>query len=126
MNASASRRLAWALCALTIGLATARLTLAIVDPASSDSSSGPSVPGGGVPVAAFEALVLVMLAIIGAVVASRQPHNPIGWIFGVISLSLGLLILSAPVTTPCRSMFPNRAGTPCSSRGWPAGSGSQP
>ena len=95
MNASASRRLAWALCALTIGLATARLTLAIVDPASSDSSSGPSVPGGGVPVAAFEALVLVMLAVIGAVVASRQPHNPIGWIFGVISLSLGLLILSA-------------------------------
>ncbi|MEJ7786528.1 MAG: histidine kinase N-terminal 7TM domain-containing protein [Solirubrobacteraceae bacterium] len=95
MSASAARRVAWALCALTIGLATARLALAIIDPASSDSSSGPRVPGGGVPVAAFEALVLVMLAVVGAVVASRQPHNPIGWIFGVISLSLGLLILSA-------------------------------
>jgi len=95
MNASAARRVAWALCALTIAIAAARFTLAIVDPASSDASSGPSVPGGGVPVAAFEALVLVMLAVIGAVVASRQPRNPIGWILGVISLSLGLLVLSA-------------------------------
>jgi len=94
MNASAARRVAWALCALTVGLAAARFTLAIVDPASSDASSAPTVPGGGVPVAAFEALVLIALAVIGAVVASRQPRNAIGWILCVTPLSLALLILS--------------------------------
>ncbi|MEO7118020.1 MAG: hypothetical protein ABIZ34_03505, partial [Candidatus Limnocylindrales bacterium] len=68
---------------------------AIVDPASSDASSAPNVPGGGAPVAAFEAVVLIALAVIGAVVASRQPRNAIGWIFCVIPLSMGLLVLSA-------------------------------
>ena len=92
-----ARWLAWALATLTIVIAASRLTLAIVDPASSDSSSGPHVPGGGVPVAAFEAFLLVMLAVIGAVIASRQPRNAIGWIFCVIPLSLGLLVLSAHV-----------------------------
>ena len=90
-----ARVLAWGLAALTIVIAVSRLTLAIVDPASSDSSSGPDVPGGGVPVAAFEAFLLVMLAVIGAVIASRQPRNAVGWIFCVIPLSLGILVLSA-------------------------------
>jgi len=90
-----ARLVAWGLCSITVVIAAARLTLAIVDPASSDSSSGPTVPGGGVPVAAFEAFLLIMMAVIGAVIASRQPRNAVGWIFCVIPLSLGLLILSA-------------------------------
>jgi hypothetical protein len=90
-----ARLSAWGLCSITMVIAVARLTLAIVDPASSDSSSGPNVPGGGVPVAAFEAFLLIMMAVIGAVIASRQPRNAVGWIFCVIPLSLGLLILSA-------------------------------
>jgi hypothetical protein len=49
--------------------------LAIADPESSSATSGPQVPGGGVPVAAFEALVLAALGVVGAVVASRQPRN---------------------------------------------------
>ena len=78
------RTLAWALCATTISIAIAHVVLAIADPASVDSSSAPGMPGGGVPVAAFEAFVLMMLAVIGAVVASRQPRNTIGWILCVI------------------------------------------
>ena len=92
-----ARLLAWSLCSITMVIAAARLTLAIVDPASSDSSSGPHVPGGGIPVAAFEACLLVMLAVIGAVIASRQPRNAVGWIFCVVPLSLGLLVLSVHV-----------------------------
>jgi hypothetical protein len=92
-----ARLFAWSLCSITIVIAAARLALAIVDPASSDSSSGPHVPGGGIPVAAFEAFLLVMLAVIGAVIASRQPRNAVGWIFCVIPLSLGLLVLSVHV-----------------------------
>ncbi len=84
---------AWALCALTVMLAAARLGLAIMDPESSSNAGNPDVPGGGVPVAALEALMLVALGVVGAVVASRQPRNPVGWILCVIPVSLGLLIL---------------------------------
>jgi hypothetical protein len=85
--------LAWAVCGLTVTIAAARLGLAIADPESSSRASNPEVPGGGVPVAAFEAVVLIALGVIGAVVASRQPRNPVGWILCVTPLSLGLLIL---------------------------------
>ena len=90
-------RLAWAVCGLTVTLAAARLGLAIADPESSSADSAPLVPGGGVPVAAFEALVLTALGVIGAVVASRRPRNAVGWILCVIPLSLGLLILGSHV-----------------------------
>src|SRR5919106_2777627 len=85
--------LAWAICGLTVTLAGARLGLAIVDPESSSSSGNTSIPGGGIPVAAFEALMLTALGVIGAIVASRQPRNPVGWILCVSPLSLGLLVL---------------------------------
>ena len=84
---------AWAACGLTVALAAARLGLAIADPESSSNASHPSVPGGGIPVACFEALVLTALAVIGAAVASRQPRNPVSWILCVTPLSLGLLVL---------------------------------
>jgi hypothetical protein len=91
------RLVAWGACTITISIAVIRVVLAIVDPASSDSSGTPGhhVPGGGTPVASFEALVLVLLAVIGAVVASRQRRNTVGWILCLIPMSLGLLILSA-------------------------------
>jgi hypothetical protein len=85
--------IAWVACGLTVILAAARLWLAIAEPESSSTASNPDVPGGGVPVAAFEALVLTALGVIGAVVASRQPRNPVGWILCVTPLSLGLLVL---------------------------------
>ena len=88
---------AWTLCLATVVVASARLVLAIVDPASSDDASAPQVPGGGVPVAAFEVVVLVVIAVTGAVVAARQPRNPIGWIFEAIAFFLGVLILSSHV-----------------------------
>ncbi|HWJ10338.1 MAG TPA: hypothetical protein VNS46_13240 [Nocardioides sp.] len=89
---------AWGVASATVVLALTRVTLAVLDPASSDagSTTGPErVPGGGVPVAAFEATVLVLLAVVAALVASRRPENPIGWILEVIPLALGVLILSA-------------------------------
>ena len=78
---------------MTVALAAARLGLAVADPESSSSASGPGVPGGGVPVALFEAVVLGALAVVGAVIASRRPRNAIGWILSAIPLSLGVLVL---------------------------------
>lgn len=73
-------------------VASGRLVLAIIDP---DVSNDPRVPGGGVPVAAFEVMALVAIAVVGAVVAWRHPRNPIGWIFSAIAFFLGVLILSS-------------------------------
>ncbi len=86
---------AWTLTFVTCLIALTRVVLAIVDPASSDSSSAPTVPGGGVPVAVFEAVVLIALAIIGGVLAARAPRNAIGWILSVIPFSLGVVILGS-------------------------------
>jgi hypothetical protein len=95
VNGRAARVLAWSIGTTTILVAVTRVVLAIVDPASSDGSNGPTVPGGGWPVAVFEAIVLVAVAVIGAVVAARQPRNAVGWILCVIPFSLGVLILCA-------------------------------
>ncbi len=88
---------AWVWCGATVAIAGARIVLAIIDPASSDAASGRDVPGGGVPIAAFEAVVLITVAVTGAVVAARQPRNAVGWILAVIPLSLSVLILCSHV-----------------------------
>jgi hypothetical protein len=66
---------AWGLCGLTGLLAATRLVLTIVDPGAAD----PSGFGGSVPMAAFELSAFTALAAIGALVASRQPRNAVGW-----------------------------------------------
>jgi signal transduction histidine kinase len=42
-------------------------------------------------------VALAAIAVIGAVVASRQPRNPVGWILSAIAFFLGVLILSSHV-----------------------------
>jgi hypothetical protein len=88
---------AWSLALVTCLIAIARVVLAIVDPAASDQSSATNVFSGGVPIAAFETVVLITIAVIGSVVAARQPRNVVGWILCVIPLSLGVLIVSSHV-----------------------------
>ncbi len=78
-----------------MAVAGARVVLAIADPASSDAASAPSVPGGGLPIALFEGFTLMAMAVVGAVVASRQPRNPIGWLLSAIAFFLGVLIFAA-------------------------------
>ena len=88
---------AWGLAVETGLIALSLLVLAIFDPARSDPSIAANVPGSGVPIAAFEAVVLITIAVIGAVVAARQPRNLVGWILCVIPLSLGVLIVASHV-----------------------------
>jgi hypothetical protein len=92
-------------CVLTIGLALGSLVLAIVDPNSGGpehvSSSGPApndAPSSGyVPYAALSAVVFSGFALVGAVVATRRPRNPVGWCFGAGALLWSTGVLSSGV-----------------------------
>jgi hypothetical protein len=83
-----SRCLAWGACTVTTTLAIACVVLAIIEP---DVPTGSSGGGDGVAVSALGALMLTSLALVGAVVATRQPRNAVGWLLGLIPLSFGLL-----------------------------------
>ncbi len=84
---------AWTACALSATFATARLALAIADPDSAGTAVDGRVPGGGIPLALVELVVLIAFAVIGAVVASRQPRNPVGWFLCATPALLGLGLL---------------------------------
>ena len=73
--------------------------------------------------AAFETLTLALIAIIGAVVASRQPRNPIGWILGLIALWIGVVIIASHVYWALAFEDPTPSGLAVFSRGSPPGSG---
>ena len=88
-------RLAWVVCGVILAVVATRLVLAIIDPASSDSSGDPAVPGGGVPMAMVEVAFISAIAVIGAVVAYRRPENPVGWIFSAIALFFALTVVVA-------------------------------
>ena len=83
-----SRCLAWGACAVTTALAIACVVLAIIEPEVPPGTSG---GGDGVALSALGALMLTSLALVGAVVATRQPRNAVGWLLGLIPLSFGLL-----------------------------------
>ncbi|MDX6555389.1 MAG: hypothetical protein QOD86_1584 [Miltoncostaeaceae bacterium] len=73
MSPAAARRLAWSLWAVAVALAVAGLVLAIVDGDAGES-------GGGAGLAIVLAVPVVVLPTIGALVASRRPGHPVGWI----------------------------------------------
>ncbi|MFQ5859421.1 MAG: hypothetical protein ACE5LU_27810, partial [Anaerolineae bacterium] len=76
--------LAWALVVLYVVLETVGLTLQVV----TDRPIEP-VPGG-FPVLAISAVALGVWCVIGAVIVSRHPRNPIGWILCVIPITDGM------------------------------------
>jgi hypothetical protein len=97
--------LAWAVCALTVALALGSLVLAIADPNSGGpahvSPSGPTAndepDGGYVPYAGLSTVVFSGFALVGAVVATRRPRNPVGWFIGAGALLWALGVLSSGV-----------------------------
>ena len=82
-----SRVLAWSLCALTLAAGVFSGVLSIMD-AGTDWSAilppGASPPSEGVAVSVLDVAWLVGFAVVGALVASHQPRNPIGWVLGAI------------------------------------------
>ena len=74
---------AWALCGLGVVMMVAG---AVIDEATNAPSDEPFIEG--------VLLLLAFLAfpVLGALVASRQPRNAIGWIFIAIGLGIGFLV----------------------------------
>jgi hypothetical protein len=90
MNARAAPWLAWTLCALCVALATASLILALLNghtPGEIFLAWGSSTAGG----LAALATETVSFSVVGALIASHRPENPIGWIFLAEGFCYGLL-----------------------------------
>jgi hypothetical protein len=104
-RSSATTRLAWAICALTVALTISVVVLAVVDPnvggPKHASPSGPTPQdksdGGYVPYAALSALVFSAFAVVGAVVAARRPRNAVGWLIGAGALLWTVGVVSSAV-----------------------------
>src|SRR5262245_23250230 len=83
-----ARRLAWSIAALSLTLTVAGLAASLL--ALVQSTDQRWLP----PHLWFSPLVTITFSVVGALVASRQPHNPIGWICGIIGLLSGLTLLA--------------------------------
>ncbi len=87
MSRRAAAWLAWALCALSLALLVGGIALSgAVSSAVPDLPSGETEDGGVVAIL----ITLLPFSVVGAIVASRQPHNAIGWLFCSVGVTLGL------------------------------------
>jgi hypothetical protein len=85
---TAASRLAWSLVALAVALLAGGIALA-----STTRSPELELPYGSVGDADYVVLALATVltfTVVGAIVASRHPRNPIGWIFCTLGLVTGL------------------------------------
>jgi two-component system, NarL family, sensor kinase len=80
------RRLAWSLAGLSVLLAVAGLAGSLLVLVQSDSQG--QLP----PHLWFSPLSTVAFAVVGALVASRHPRNPIGWICSTVGVFIGLTL----------------------------------
>jgi signal transduction histidine kinase len=87
MNARAAAWLAWSLCVLCVALATASLILALLN----GRTLGEIFLAWDGPTIATLLTETVSFSVIGALIASHRPENPIGWIFLAEGFFDGLL-----------------------------------
>ena len=79
--------LAWSLCLMSVTLAAASLILALLNGRTLDDIF---LARGGPPIAHL-AIIAVSFSVVGALIASQRPENPIGWIFLADGFFYGLV-----------------------------------
>jgi hypothetical protein len=87
ISARVAAWLAWSLCLMSVALAAASLILALLNGLTLDDIF---LARGGPPIAHL-AIVAVSFSVVGALIASQRPENPIGWIFSAVGFFYGLL-----------------------------------
>jgi hypothetical protein len=80
-------RVAWIICAFCLGLATIDLVLVALNSSHPDIRIPEPWPAHMVSAVAFSS--------VGAVVGSRRPENPIGWLFCAIGVFAAIVLLSS-------------------------------
>jgi hypothetical protein len=83
------RRLAWGICLLTLAVVASAIVLVVINRESIHGLDDASQ---------IEIVLPIGCAILGGLVASRQPRNALGWIFLAISFANGLPGLSDQYT----------------------------
>jgi hypothetical protein len=84
----------WAIAASAAALALSRLALVIADAGGPRELAGVTSPELSPAIAALDAFTLAVYAATGALVASRRPRNPIGWLLLTMAFWFGVLMLS--------------------------------
>src|SRR5918997_855768 len=79
--------LAWSLCLMSVALAVASLFLALLN---GRTLAEIFLARGGPPIAHL-AIIAVSFSVVGALIASQRPENPIGWIFLADGFIYGLV-----------------------------------
>jgi hypothetical protein len=92
MRARAASWLAWFLCVLCVALAVGSLLLGFLN----GRTLGESLAGEDI---VMIATLAVAFSTVGAMIASRRPRNPIGWVFCAAALCQGLSICGVEYAT---------------------------
>ena len=85
MVARALARLAWSVCGLTLALIACAVTLGLLNYGHLQEVTSP--------------LALTVSAVVGGLVASRHPANPVGWFFLVSAACFALLEVAVDCPT---------------------------
>ena len=93
MSTRAASWLAWSLVTLSVVLLAGGIAFAQMA-----RSTAPGRPYFGPLEAAFILATVLTFSVVGAIIASRQPHNAIGWIFCGIGLVVSLNSLAGSYT----------------------------
>ena len=86
MSARGAARLAWSVCAVSLALTVAGLVFVVLNPTT---PRGVTL-GSRVSDVMF-VVALLAFSVVGALVASRRPGNPIGWLFTGSGLALAVI-----------------------------------
>lgn len=98
-------RLAWAIAALSLALVVIAVGAFVFALFFGDIKQAPAIH------LFFSPVITITFSLVGALVASRQPRNPIGWIFLAVGF-LSALNLDAPIYTLLSESFAWRSALP--------------